>query len=114
MEFCEVCDNLHYTKVTDGKIVKFCKKCGHTLEPKSSTVVFSTSFQKREQSVVINKFTKLDPTLPRIYTIPCPNDQCENHTHEHPEIIVVRYDHSELKYIFICPLCDTSWKHNKE
>jgi DNA-directed RNA polymerase subunit M/transcription elongation factor TFIIS len=100
--------------VTDGKIVKFCKKCGNTLEPKTSTIVFSTSFQKKEQSVVINKFTKLDPTLPRIYTIPCPNDQCENHLHEHPEIIVVRYDHSELKYIFICPKCDTSWKHNKE
>ena len=60
MEFCEVCENLLYTKVSDGNIVKFCKKCGNTLEPKSSTVVFSTSFQKREQSVVINKFTKLD------------------------------------------------------
>ena len=114
MEFCEVCENLLYTKVSEHTISKFCKKCGHSHEPSSSAVVFSTSFKKREQSVTINKFTKLDPTLPRIYTIPCPNDICENHKAQHPEIIVMRYDHTELKYIFICPKCDTSWKHNKE
>ncbi len=114
MEFCEVCENLMYTKVEDEQLIKHCKKCGHSVEPKMSSIVFSTSYQTRKQNVNINQFTKLDPTLPRIYTIPCPNELCENSKHEHPEIIVMRYDHHNLKYVFICPKCDITWKHDKE
>ena len=31
---------------------------------------------------IINKYTKLDPTLPRINTIPCPNVECPTNTNE--------------------------------
>ena len=39
----------------------------------------NTSFTKGEQNFhhIINKYTKLDPTLPRVYNIPCPNKECK-------------------------------------
>ena len=45
-------------------------------------------------SHIINRFTKLDPTLPRINTIDCPNKDCQtNHDKQtEKEIIYIRYD----------------------
>ena len=55
----------------------------------------------------------LDTNLPRIYNIRCPNSACDtNKTGETKpaEIIYMRYDDSNLKYIYICSTCDTTWK----
>jgi len=77
--------------------------------------VLDTQFKKGQQKFnhIVNKYTKLDPTLPRIYNIRCPNSSCStNKTGETKpaEIIYMRYDDSELKYIYICSTCDTTWK----
>jgi aspartate carbamoyltransferase regulatory subunit len=59
----------------------------------------------------VNQYTKLDPTLPRINFLPCPNAACENHEeNETREIIYVRYDNQQMKYIYICAKCDTVWE----
>jgi aspartate carbamoyltransferase regulatory subunit len=62
----------------------------------------------------INKYTKLDPTLPRVYNINCPNTECETNTDSEikPEIIYIRYDEDNLKYLYLCSTCDTTWKTN--
>ena len=86
----------------------------------------------------INQYTKLDPTLPRTNNIRCPNQSCpSNHTAEDKgatsnkeidanadadadanadadalkksEVIYYRYDDKNLKYIYICTLCDKMW-----
>ena len=72
------------------------------------------------RAYIINKYTKLDPTLPRIYNIPCPNVQCTTHSanvsslesaaNTKSEVIYMRYDDTNLKYIYICTTCDTVWK----
>ena len=53
----------------------------------------------------INEYTKLDPTLPRVSNIKCPNDNCEDET----EVIYVRYDDINMKFVYICSECDTIW-----
>lgn len=117
MNFCDVCDNMFYltNRQEDDKmkLLYTCKKCGNEKNIEKD-IVSSTSFVKREQyNSVINKYTKLDPTLPRIYSLKCPNENCTNHTEPSPEIIYVRYDNVELKYAYLCPLCDAIWKTDK-
>jgi hypothetical protein len=69
---------------------------------------------------VVNKYTKLDPTLPRIKTIRCPNDECISNKlsaqssdpsvkKEETEVIYLRYDDTNLKYIYLCTKCDKVW-----
>jgi DNA-directed RNA polymerase subunit M/transcription elongation factor TFIIS len=117
MEFCEVCENMFYltTTTSDGRttLLHTCKKCGNEKKIENH-IVSSVSFVKREQyTSVINKYTKLDPTLPRIYSLKCPNEACVNHTKVSPEIIYIRYDNLDLKYAYLCPICDATWKTDK-
>ena len=48
----------------------------------------------------------MDPTLPRLYNIQCPNDECKTEN----GVIYIRYDSDNLKYLYICVDCDTKWK----
>ena len=47
---------------------------------------------QQEFSHIINKYTKLDPTLPRINNVLCPNADCATNKDDSPrEIIYIRY-----------------------
>ena len=71
-----------------NSIVYYCRNCGHenkniTLD---SVTISRTNFKssKQKYNSIINKYTKMDPTLPRINTIKCPNQACKsNEEHEH-------------------------------
>jgi DNA-directed RNA polymerase subunit M/transcription elongation factor TFIIS len=111
MEFCTVCENMLFLTNVDEKLMFQCKKCGFEKDA-TSNVVCSMSFQKKEQhSSVIHKYTKLDPTLPRM-KLKCPLETCTNHEKE-SDIIQVRYNETELSYAYLCPECDTIWKMDK-
>lgn len=78
--------------------------------------VSKTQIKKSQQSFnhIINKYTKLDPTLPRIDNILCPNHTCVTNTGEKErEIIYIRYDDVNMKYVYLCSDCDTVWKVNE-
>ena len=108
MEFCDVCENMLYLDHTADGLFHLCKKCGHQKSVDGS-VVSSVVFVKPEQTVSINRYTKYDPTLPRAPTVPCPTKDCKN-SHLPSNVILYRYNHSDLKYMFICPECDVLWK----
>jgi aspartate carbamoyltransferase regulatory subunit len=84
--------------------------------------VSKTDLKRSEQkySHVINKYTKLDPTLPRTNTIKCPNKDCASNKktdekdYENREVIYIRYDDIKLKYIYLCAVCDTAWKTDEQ
>jgi DNA-directed RNA polymerase subunit M/transcription elongation factor TFIIS len=113
MKFCPTCDNLFYLTIEDETVQYTCKKCG-TIEDIDEDCTISTIFCNQQRQNVqnsVNKYTKLDPTLPRINFLKCPNATCENHEdREDREIVYVRYDNVQLKYIYICPKCDTVWE----
>ena len=53
----------------------------------------------------------LYPTLPRINKILCPNSECTTNTkNTEREIIYLRYDDVNIKYIYVCSTCDSVWK----
>ena len=98
-----------------NKLVYYCRNCGNQDETisVSNVTVSKVQLKKSEQefSHIINKYTKMDPTLPRINTILCPNAACETNTKDlEREIIYIRYDDINMKYVYLCSTCDTVWK----
>jgi len=117
MHFCSECSNMYYIRISSdnpNKLIYYCRNCGHEdseLNVDNLTIT-NTQFKKATSQVTyINKYTKLDPTLPRINNILCPNAECLTNTKNEPrEIIYIRYDDVNMKYIYLCSSCNTVWK----
>ena len=122
MHFCVICNMMYYIRIDandPNKLVYYCRKCGNedTLLTVDNVCVSKTQIKKGEQNFenIINKYTKLDPTLPRINSILCPNADCDTNKLDKPrEIISIRYDDINLKYIYMCSSCDKVWNINGE
>ena len=76
---------MYYIRLSEddpNSIVYYCRNCGHENKNISldSVTVSRTSFKnaKQKYNSIINKYTKMDPTLPRINTIKCPNQSCRS------------------------------------
>jgi len=113
---------MYYIRINSdnpNKLVYYCRNCGN--EDQTLTInnvtVSKTVIKKTEQSFshIINKYTKLDPTLPRINTILCPNVECPtNKKDKEREVIYIRYDDINMKYVYLCCECDTVWQTNDQ
>ena len=123
MNFCTQCENMYYMKLSKednaiNQLIYYCKKCGNEEEVKDSNnlCVLKVKFKrdKQQYSHIINKYTKFDPTLPRILNIKCPNKECESNTGDKKkEIIFIRYDDINMKYVYLCTVCDYVWETNR-
>lgn len=130
MHFCDKCGNMYYLGLVEGKSLEYhCKKCGNVDSNigDSSVIVSKTNIKKKSQQFqhMINKYTKFDPTLPRVNNIECPNNECISNISDfegseeetegsgrnkpEKEIIYIRYDNENMKYIYLCALCDKVW-----
>lgn len=122
MHFCNICDNKYYIQINEktDTIHHFCRNCGNidnNILSNSNTIyefdtLKSTAFKL---SNAINQYTKFDPTIPRTDTIKCPNSSCKSHTNhdEFPnEILYIKYDEENIKYIYLCFHCNKSWENN--
>jgi DNA-directed RNA polymerase subunit M/transcription elongation factor TFIIS len=121
MHFCEKCDNMYYIRLADedgNKLIYYCRNCGHedSLITHENVCVNKTQIKHKEQSYVhiINNYTKLDPTLPRTKTIKCPNPSCSSIKDEDQEVLYIRYDDTNMKYIYLCGVCNTTWKIDEQ
>lgn len=130
MKFCVNCDNMYYiclsekdefdtNEVKGDMMIYYCRNCGYKdLESaEEGSCVLKTCIQKNSLTFnhIINEYTKLDPTLPRIYNMKCPNNACITNSEESSskppsEVIYMRYDDENMKYLYICVNCNTNWK----
>jgi hypothetical protein len=104
---------MYYIKVSDdGNNLKlYCRNCEYTETEVTNLCIHSSDEYIDTEETYINRFTKLDPTLPRIQKMPCPNKECQTNISSEPvEIILIRYDNKNLKYLYLCSVCDYSWK----
>jgi DNA-directed RNA polymerase subunit M/transcription elongation factor TFIIS len=79
---------MYYLKIQDedGKIgdtlIYYCRNCGHEDKTLSTTNVCVSDIQfrtsEKKYTHIVNEYTKYDPTLPRINTIKCPNQECSS------------------------------------
>ena len=121
MHFCSNCSNMYYIRINSddsNQLVYYCRKCGNEdkLLAIENVCVSKTQVKKSMQtfSHIVNKYTKLDPTLPRINTVLCTNQDCLTNTEDKErEIIYIRYDDANMKYIYLCSECDTVWQTNE-
>ena len=121
MHFCSTCKNMYYIRIDSedtNKLLYYCRHCGNedSILTVENVSVAKTQIKKSEQSFshIINKYTKLDPTLPRISTVLCPNVDCDTNKEGVPrEIIYIRYDDSTMKFVYLCSHCDTVWQTNE-
>ena len=120
MHFCSVCNNMYYLRIDEknpNKLDYYCRNCGHEdkLLAHENMCISKTFIKKNDQSFnhIINEYTKLDPTLPRVNTILCPNPECETNVNKvKREIIYIRYDDTNMKYVYLCSECSTIWQTN--
>jgi DNA-directed RNA polymerase subunit M/transcription elongation factor TFIIS len=120
MHFCNNCENMYYIEISknnNNKLSYYCRNCGNRDENLGSenTTILKTKIKldNKVYSHIINKYTKNDVTLPRINTIKCPNQECpSNKKEKENEVIYIRYDNENMKYIYLCVNCDTTWKTN--
>lgn len=131
MHFCKTCENMLYIRLLEedsNNLVYYCRNCGELdkVIDKNNICVLNTDIVIEEKVYLhdINEFTKLDPTLPRTNNIRCPNQLCpsnsqtdiegEENIKQKNEVIYLRYDDKNMKYIYICTLCDKIWKTNEQ
>jgi hypothetical protein len=109
---------MYYLQINEDKpnqLIYYCRKCGYEdTEITENTVLTVSKIENKNNKdfSFINKYTKYDPALPKINTILCPNKDCESN--QSPEktkrdIIYYRYDDIDLKYVYICTICDCMW-----
>ena len=136
MHFCTECNNMYYLKIMEenmNSLIYYCRNCGHENDTLTAenVCVSDTQIKRTEDQYVhiVNEYTKYDPTLPRINTIQCPNGKCASNSHEgqgqgqgqaqgqaqaqgvEREIIYLRYDDANMKYLYVCAVCNTNWKN---
>ena len=127
MQFCNVCGNMYYITMADAPaiseedkevtskiLVNKCRNCGHEEQNTNTTICVSKTFFKQTEkrlSNFVNEYTHLDPTLPRINTMKCPNLECDtNKTLDLPcTVLYIRYDDTNLKFIYMCTTCKHTW-----
>lgn len=121
MYFCNKCDNMLYIRLASEEsdsLVYYCRNCGESDQviDKDNICVSRTEIVTQEKAYVndVNQYTKFDPTLPRTNTIRCPNQTCISNidNDSNSEVIYLRYNDQNMKYIYICNYCDKTWKTN--
>jgi len=114
---------MYYVRIKDegsSQLTYYCRNCGNTdenLTVDNICVVDGGKSKKANKGIsnVVNKYTKLDPTLPHITTIKCPNTNCtSNDDDSKRDVIYIRYDDIDMKYLYICSVCDTMWNTAQE
>ena len=122
MKFCTQCNNMLFSKVNqeDNSLQYSCKNCGYE-PPKTDIVadccIYSKEYDFNEISYqyVINDYTCIDPTLPRVNDIKCVNTECETNQEgynpDDREVVYIKYDKNKLYFVYICCKCNKVWKN---
>lgn len=120
MRFCSVCSYYLFLKQEEGGVLHLlCRHCGFKEEmvPTNSdeALILETSFSDggagaKQMVSALNAYTKLDPTLPHLKTIACPNQACPTQADASTrDILYIKTDAKSLKYQYCCTVCNTQW-----
>jgi len=108
------CNNAMIDKVNDNTHVMECHVCGN-IENQTKGGLVSEIYLKARGSeaykIILNEFTRQDPTLPHLKTMKCPSAACNSNTSgADKDVIYLKYDAENLKFLYICNVCDTHWR----
>lgn len=120
MRFCPYCKNLLIHKVDDKSVtLKRSCTCGYEEDDKEGGLVMETVIQEKTSEsykILLNEFTRQDPTLPHTKEIKCPDDKCPSNNGADRDVILIKYDKENLKFIYMCNAkggdlaCGKTWR----
>jgi hypothetical protein len=123
IKYCPQCRYYLYLKVNrdtpspevnQSYLSRICRNCGFEQRDEQGGMITETQLQQRASEgykILLNKFTRQDPTLPHMKTIKCPNETCPTNTGAaEKDVIYIKYDPMNLKYLYICNVCDFQWR----
>jgi DNA-directed RNA polymerase subunit M/transcription elongation factor TFIIS len=128
IKFCPVCRNylaLRASRDASSEEMKeadthvntlrrFCNNCGYTETADHGGLIMEMNLQETTSDgykILLNEFTRYDPTLPHVQNIKCPNEVCKSNTGEKQrDVIYMKYDPTNLKYLYICNVCNEHWR----
>jgi DNA-directed RNA polymerase subunit M/transcription elongation factor TFIIS len=102
-----------YLDQDGNKLRRICRNCGFQEEEKGGLVLEMDLKEKTSEGykILMNEFTPLDPTLPHVNTIKCPNGECQTNTSgKERDVIYLKYDAVNMKFLYICTVCETQWR----
>ena len=123
MEFCSNCDNKMNIKwknnISNNEklLVYYCITCGNIKEYNKDTIInpklYHQNYQIDKSYITFNnELLCSDPTLQKVDDpdIVCPSYTRSNLKKEEQNIIYYIYDTDNMKYLYICSHCKSSWK----
>lgn len=115
MHFCKICDNMLYVKTEDNmQLINYCKNCNFSAiedpanlsKPLTDSGPLLDSKNKEMLESYMDPSIKHDPTLPRVSNIACKNPQCTKKPEEANEIIYIKHDAENMKFLYFCCKCE--------
>jgi len=97
-----------------------CNTCGFS-EPfvpknKDEALLLETTFRTGSSAngaasgVVVSDYTLIDPTIPHVNTLRCPNGGCVSNTDPTKrDVAYILTDPVNLKFTYVCAKCKTQW-----
>jgi DNA-directed RNA polymerase subunit M/transcription elongation factor TFIIS len=114
MKFCPICKYYLYLNVQEHECSRLCRNCGYTELEEKGTLISETLVKERTSEaykILLNEFTRQDSTLPHLKTMKCPREDCNsNGGGAEKDVIYIKYDTENLKYVYICNVCGEHWR----
>ncbi len=123
MEFCSHCNNkmnIKWKTSSDDDFTKllvyYCITCGNSLSYDKNTIknpkLYHQNYEIDKSFITFNnELLCTDPTLQKVSD---PDIKCPNCSSETPDkdsnIVFYIYDMNNMKYLYICCDCKSSWK----
>lgn len=116
MKFCTICDNMLYEQLNaEGVLMNVCKNCGNAVSINTSATASCVMENNYADDSTLykqfmNKHMHDDPTLPRVSNIACVNGACTKKASDSNDVVYVKYDAVNVKFLYQCGHCATFWK----
>jgi len=117
MEFCDFCCNMLYIRDEENNrylVQYYCKNCGFNKpiseESKTIPVIRNMYTNENNHARYLNPDLVHDPTIPHVDNIPCPNENCSRKSDEKQDVIFMKYDVNQIKFVYMCVHCKMFWR----
>jgi DNA-directed RNA polymerase subunit M/transcription elongation factor TFIIS len=116
-KLCDNCDNMMNIKLNKelNKLVLDCPCCNNIKDWSGDTCIYKTNFTVNLSKIInTNQNITQDITLPSITNNPnikCINEKCKE---SKSDIIFIKYDQDNMKYMYKCKHCGQAWTNTNE
>jgi DNA-directed RNA polymerase subunit M/transcription elongation factor TFIIS len=114
MKFCPICRYYLYLETDEQTCNRLCRNCGYKEKEENGSLISETLVKERTSEgykILLNEFTRQDSTLPHLKTMKCHREDCKsNGGGAEKDVIYIKYDSENLKYLYICNVCGEYWR----